>query len=66
MIDENEFYRIRSLYEDELWKKDELAHALSEVEFLVESDTTGSETVSKIKEVLDECQVQFSSRRRLF
>lgn len=66
MIDENEFYRMRSLYEDEAWKKDELAHTLSEIEFLAESDVSGNETIGKIREVLDECTVQFSHRRKLF
>ena len=66
MIDENEFYRMRSLYEDEAWKKDELANTLSEIEFLAESDVSGNETIGKIREVLDECTVQFSNRRKLF
>lgn len=66
MIDENELYRMRSMYEDEAWKAEELAQTLSEVDFLVESDTSGNETVRKIREVLDECAVHYPRKERLF
>ena len=66
MIDENEYYRMRSMYEDAVWKSEELAHTLSEIDFLVESDTSGNETLRKIREVLDECSVQYPRKTNLF
>ena len=66
MMDENEYYRMRSMYEDEKWKSDELAYVLSEIDFLVESDTSGNETLKKIREVLDDCPVHYFRKEKLF
>lgn len=66
MIDENEYYRMRSMYEDTVWKSEELTYTLSEIDFLVESDTSGNETLRKIREVLDECSVQYPRKDKFF
>ena len=66
MTDDNEYFRMHSMYEDEVWKSGELAHTLSEIDFLVESDTSGNETVGKIREVLDECAAHYPRKKNLF
>lgn len=68
MMDDNinEYYRMRSMYEDAVWRSEELSHTLSEIDFLVESDTSRNETLRKIREVLDECPVQYPHRDKLF
>ena len=65
MIDDNEYYRMRSMYEDAAWKNDELSYTLSEIDFLVESDMSGNETIRRIREVLDECIAPFSRKGKI-
>lgn len=63
MCDENEIIRMRNMYEDASYSRDELENVLREIDFLVESDVSGSETVARIKEILSECPVQYSRKR---
>ena len=64
-MDDNEYYRMRSMYEDATWKNDELSYTLSEIDFLVESDVSGNETLRKIREVLDECVAPFPRKGKI-
>ena len=66
MIDENEYYRMRNMYEDEAYRAGEFAQTLSEIDFLVESSGEKSETLSRIAEVLGDCPVHYPKKRNFF
>lgn len=66
MIDENEYYRMRNMYEDEAYRSGEFAQTLSEIDFLVESSLEKSETLNRIREILSECPVHYPRKRNFF